>query len=220
MRIIVTAKYEGEIDKQRIHAVFERCGVCMFRPSALPGAPQYEVFKDGPGDEEITIGFSDVRWNSNFDLTKTLVKRNERHKLEIFVGDSLKRAIRLAAELRACGMMVAIATEQQTDFEAKLQSFYEGCQRIAAEKRGYKNKHWSMTRLKRWVRIEKETSAFCFVDLETGEVLKTGGRKRPALTKTKRGNIFDEHNGLKHIGPHGVAYADEIKGTRQQWTVK
>jgi hypothetical protein len=102
----------------------------------------------------------------------------------------------------------------QADFEAKLKSFYEGCQCIHHDycaENGYKNStRWGMTRLKRWVRIECP-GAFCFVDLETGDVLKTAGWKRPALTKTKRGNIFDASNGLKHIGPFGVAYADEIK---------
>jgi hypothetical protein len=69
-----------------------------------------------------------------------------------------------------------------------------------------------MTWLKRYVRIEAP-HAFCFVDIETGEVLKNAGWKAPAITKVKRGNVFDEHNGLKYIGPDGVAYADNIKRT-------
>ena len=56
-------------------------------------------------------------------------------------------------------------------------------------------------------------AAGCFVDIDSGEVLKTGGWKAPAITKTKRGNIFDEHNGLQHIGPYGVLSANEIKQT-------
>jgi hypothetical protein len=62
------------------------------------------------------------------------------------------------------------------------------------------------------VRVENP-AAHSFIDVETGEVLKPAGFKRPALTKVSRGNIFDEHNGLKHIGPFGVAHADAIKGT-------
>ena len=65
-------------------------------------------------------------------------------------------------------------------------------------------------RLQKWVRIEAP-HAFCCVDLETGDVLKTDGWNRPAKTKIKRGNIFDESNGLEHIGQYGVAYAEEIR---------
>ena len=76
-----------------------------------------------------------------------------------------------------------------------------------------------MTWLKRYVRVEQSISisssrhSFCFVDIDSGEVLKTGVWKAPAITKTKRGNIFDEHNGLQHIGPYGVFSANEIKQT-------
>ena len=97
------------------------------------------------------------------------------------------------------------------DFEEKLKSFVDGCQQ-----RVHDDHYLSTYPLKRWVRIERRSPSssgvFCFVDIETGEVLKPAGWKRPALTKTKRGNIFDEHNGLQHIGPYGVAYADKIKG--------
>jgi hypothetical protein len=101
------------------------------------------------------------------------------------------------------------------DFKEKLESFFAGCQRIRAEHYAAINfKHgtrWSMTWLKRYVRIE-DPNCYCFVEIETGEVLKSGGWK-PAITKTRRGNIFDEHNGLKHIGPYGLADANEIKRT-------
>jgi hypothetical protein len=90
------------------------------------------------------------------------------------------------------------------DFKEKLETFVEGCKHIANEGT------WNVTWLKRWVRIENP-GAYCFVDIETGDVLKTDGWKRPAITKTKRGNIFDEYNGLQYAGPYGIAYADEIK---------
>jgi hypothetical protein len=70
-----------------------------------------------------------------------------------------------------------------------------------------------MAWLKRYVRIENLDhdesplrSAFCFVEIKTGEVLKPRSWKAPDrdLTKVKRDNIFDEHNGLKHMGPYGV----------------
>lgn len=44
-------------------------------------------------------------------------------------------------------------------------------------------------------------SAFCFVDMETGAILKADGWKRPA--KHARGNIA---NGAADVGPYGAAY--------------
>jgi hypothetical protein len=100
------------------------------------------------------------------------------------------------------------------DFRQKLETFVEGCKRIRTEfyaANGFKEEGaWNVTWLKRWVRIENP-GAYCFVDIETGEVLKPSGWKRPAITKTKRGNIFDECNGLQYAGPYGIALADEIK---------
>ncbi len=46
-------------------------------------------------------------------------------------------------------------------------------------------------------------SAWCFIDLETGDVLKSDGWKRPA--KHSRGHIGAEDL-TKFIGPHGPAY--------------
>ena len=103
--------------------------------------------------------------------------------------------------------------KMRPDFKEKLASFVAGCERICT---GYGNEvTWGVTWLKRYVRVETSRSeggsCFCFVDIETGEVLKSGGWKAPAITKTRRGNIFDEHNGLKHLGPYGVADASGIK---------
>jgi hypothetical protein len=47
-------------------------------------------------------------------------------------------------------------------------------------------------------------SAWAFVDKTTGDVLKAASWKKPA--KHARGNIFDEWNGLKSVGPYGPAY--------------
>ena len=99
------------------------------------------------------------------------------------------------------------------DFKEKLASFLTGCRCIVTEYRvanGFENNaKWDMTWRKRWVLISGPMFAV-FVDIESGEVLKPSGNK-PAITKTRRGNIFDEHNGPKHIGPYGVAYANDIK---------
>jgi hypothetical protein len=49
-------------------------------------------------------------------------------------------------------------------------------------------------------------SVHAFVDRTTGDVLKPSGYKVPA--KGARGNIFDENNGLGHMGSYGPAYKD------------
>ena len=48
------------------------------------------------------------------------------------------------------------------------------------------------------------SSAWAFVDIKTGDVLKPASWKAPA--KHARGNIFDKSNGLGSIGPYGPAY--------------
>jgi hypothetical protein len=63
---------------------------------------------------------------------------------------------------------------------------------------------WRMDFLQKRVRIVREDSAHCFVDIATGDVLKAASWKAPA--KHARGNIFDESNGLKWMGPFGPAY--------------
>lgn len=48
------------------------------------------------------------------------------------------------------------------------------------------------------------SSAWAFIDRTNGDVLKPASWKAPA--KGARGNIFDESNGLKTMGPYGPAY--------------
>lgn len=48
---------------------------------------------------------------------------------------------------------------------------------------------------------EKLGSAFCFVELSTGDIFKPAGYKAPA--KHARGNIA---NGAADVGPYGPAY--------------
>ena len=62
---------------------------------------------------------------------------------------------------------------------------------------------------KKYIRIFQITAggqkyAWAFIDKTTGDVLKPDGWKRPA--KHARGNIFDEHGGMKFVGPFGPAY--------------
>lgn len=49
---------------------------------------------------------------------------------------------------------------------------------------------------------------YAFLDKLTGDVLKPAGWDAPA--KNARGNLFDEHNGLKHVNQYGPAYMDQM----------
>lgn len=68
----------------------------------------------------------------------------------------------------------------------------------------------SFTTGKRYARIVKTTgtgstrSAWAFVDLTNGDVLKCAGWSAPA--KHARGNIYDADKGMRFIGPGGPAY--------------
>lgn len=94
-------------------------------------------------------------------------------------------------------------------FNHALQSFYEGCQRIAEENR---TKHypkstpakWELQWLQKRVRVVRDSGAYAFVDMATGDVLMPASWTTP--TKHARGNIYDEHNGLGSMGPYGPAY--------------
>jgi hypothetical protein len=110
-----------------------------------------------------------------------------------------------------------------TEFAAKFQTWVDGCNAI---REAYFSKHYpslhARTRYaleqehgKRYIRIvdteyNRETgekhsgSVYAFIDATNGDVLKAASYKTPA--KQSRGNIFDEHNGLKAMGPHGTAY--------------
>jgi hypothetical protein len=74
---------------------------------------------------------------------------------------------------------------------------------------------WRIDRLQSRVRIVWDSTAHSFVDMETGEVLKVASFKGPAKTKLKRGNIFDEHYGLEHIGPYGVPNAQQLRDAKR-----
>ena len=103
------------------------------------------------------------------------------------------------------------------NFEPAFAFFLSEAQRLGAE--DYKRfagmdhftKHgWGITlvaeRGKRFIRIVAEgngqRSAWAFVDMTNGDVLKADGWKGPA--KGARGNIFDSHNGTGRVRWTGI----------------
>lgn len=95
-----------------------------------------------------------------------------------------------------------------TVFEEKLETFVTGCQKISDK---HMERYPSLekpvityTEGKRYVKLVRDGSVYCFVDMTNGDVLKAAGWKAPA--KHARGNIFDEHNGLGSMGEYGPAY--------------
>jgi hypothetical protein len=90
--VIVKAQYAGKINgrrEERVHAALTRCDVRLFEP-----VPEVKG----------KAGFSDLEWTENEE------GRGET-KLTICVAEQ-ERATRLASELRACGMMVAIELDR------------------------------------------------------------------------------------------------------------
>ncbi len=103
----------------------------------------------------------------------------------------------------------------QEKFDIALRVFVEGCQNIhtdymAREFRSLNPDVISVKIGKRYAKVirthvESELgSVHCFVDRINGDVLKAASWKAPA--KHARGNIFDEHDGLKNMNEYGPAY--------------
>ncbi|SDK44702.1 DUF7717 family protein [Bradyrhizobium ottawaense] len=95
------------------------------------------------------------------------------------------------------------------DLKVAVESFFEGCRQISDKHMdaNYPKLAKPVFELEELIvryRIKRDGSAFAFVDKKTGDVLKAAGWSTPA--KHARGNVFDEHNGLKQIGPYGPAY--------------
>ena len=97
----------------------------------------------------------------------------------------------------------------------KFQTWLDGCRKIVADNctRNKYNEFATPTLEvekggRRYIRIvsisSASRSAWAFIEIETGNIFKPASWKTPA--KHARGNIFDEHNGLKWIGPYGPAY--------------
>ncbi len=93
--------------------------------------------------------------------------------------------------------------------EIAVATFFEGVKRISD---AYMNERFpslskpvfELQKLQKRYRVVRDSSAFCFIDIATGDVLKSASWAAPA--KHARGNVFDQHNGLSMIGPYGPQY--------------
>lgn len=60
------------------------------------------------------------------------------------------------------------------------------------------------TKYARIVMVDSGKSAYCFVDLSNGDILKTASWATPA--KGARSNINDSDGGMSGLGPYGAVY--------------
>lgn len=97
--------------------------------------------------------------------------------------------------------------------EARFQEWLAACQKIITDYIKANYQHVQPTTLlaergKRYIRIVNHGpgthSAWAFVDVTNGDILKSASWKAPA--KHARGNLYDAQKGLGSIGPYGPAY--------------
>ena len=92
--------------------------------------------------------------------------------------------------------------------EQEIQAFAERCREMIS--RYYAEHYPNNPREELTVSMGKKyaklihSGAFAFVDLTTGDILKPATWSAPA--KHARGNIRDEWEGMKFMGPYGPAY--------------
>jgi hypothetical protein len=97
----------------------------------------------------------------------------------------------------------ALASERQ-DFDTALTAWLQRAQALVTAEYGNESPQLSvMDSRYRYIRIVRtiygdQKSVFCFIDRETGDVLKAAGWKRPA--KHARGNIFTGKDGITAYG--------------------
>lgn len=95
------------------------------------------------------------------------------------------------------------------EFKAKMQSFFDGCVDIynVYMNNNFPNNQkdsFEMQYGSRYVKVVRNGSAHCFVDISNGDVLKSASWNAPA--KKARGNIFNSDNGLSGMDHYGAKY--------------
>ncbi len=97
-------------------------------------------------------------------------------------------------------------THTAAEFKEKLETFIEGAKEITRKhlENTTLTSRWETQWLKKRIRLKRDDGVHVFVDMETGDVLMPASWAAPA--KHARGNIYDQWNGLKSMGPYGPAY--------------
>lgn len=104
---------------------------------------------------------------------------------------------------------------KEDGFDKRLEEWVASCQRIinAHFEKNYAGKlapyKLTIRKGKKYVKIiqnehDNGGSAWAFVNMHNGDILKPASWSAPA--KHARGNIFDEHKGMKWMGVYGAAY--------------
>lgn len=93
-----------------------------------------------------------------------------------------------------------------TNFDTQLETFMNGLTDMLNKHQNSVGtfKNIQLHKGRKYIKVEVGGSAFCFIDKTNGDVLKPASWSAPA--KHARGNIFDNSNGLKYVGPYGPAY--------------
>ena len=119
-----------------------------------------------------------------------------------------------------CKQPVILRRNKLETFQSKLDSFLEAAQKKITDHyaREYPNLDTPQLTIgggTKFKRIVKNGSAFAFVatvdgrnktlgSWKAGDIFKPASWKAPA--KHARGNIFDEHNGMKYVSEYGPSY--------------
>jgi hypothetical protein len=104
------------------------------------------------------------------------------------------------------------------DFEIQLTGFIEGSQKVIddyfAKNYPSQGRKLVLERGQKNIRVVAKDvfkgevsdsgSAWAFIDIRTGDILKPASWKAPA--KHARGNIMEDGFGVKYIGPYGPSY--------------
>lgn len=116
-------------------------------------------------------------------------------------------------------MTTTETTRTAVEFETALGTFVAGCTKLVQDNMGTLADHYEIQlpimRGPKFVRIVREErakstgeitsrSSHCFVEIATGNVLKSATWSAPA--KHARGNIYNPDNGLSCMSAYGAAY--------------